>query len=76
MSTVRAALAAWLLLAAGAALAQTDQARPARGPASETAVPSAAPPATTSQTTGSTGQGPVVKSMNEAEKGKVEETGK
>ena len=76
MSAVRATLAVLLTLASGAAAAQTDQARPARGPASEAAVPSAAPPASTGQTTGATGQGPVVKSMNEAEKGKVEETGK
>ena len=73
---VRGLLAAALALTAGAAVAQTDSARPARGPASETAVPSAAPPATTSQTTGATGQGPVVKNMNEAEKAKVEEKGK
>lgn len=76
MSAVRAALAASLVLSAGAAMAQTDQARPGRGPASEAAVPSAAPPATTSQTTGATKQDPVVKNMNEAEKGKVEEHGK
>ena len=44
---VRGVLAAALALTAGAALAQTDSARPARGPASETAVPNAAPPATT-----------------------------
>ena len=69
-------LAAALALTAGAALAQTDSARPARGPASETAVPNAAPPATTGQTTGATGQGAVVKGMNEAEKAKIEEKGK
>ena len=70
-------LAAALVLGAGAATAQTEEsARPGRGPASEAAVPNAAPPATTGQTTGATGQSQVVKDMNEAEKAKVGEKGK
>lgn len=50
--------------------------RPRGGPASESSVPSAAPPASTTQTTGSTAQGPEVQGMNEAEKAKVEAKGK
>ncbi len=52
-----------------------SQARPARGP-EQTSVPSAAPAATTSQTTGSKNQDPGVKQMNEAEKNKIEKFGK
>ena len=50
--------------------------RPRGGPASESSVPSAAPPASTTQATGSTAQGPEVQGMNEAEKAKVEAKGK
>ena len=50
--------------------------RPRGGPASESSVPSAAPPASTTQTTGSDVQNPVVNGMNEAEKAKVEAKGK
>ena len=73
-----------LLAAALPAAAQTStptgpgaasQARPTRGP-QQTSVPNAAPPATTSQTTGSRNQDPTVKQMNQAEGSKVEKTGK
>ncbi len=50
--------------------------RPRGGPASESSVPSAAPPASTTQTTGSTAQGSEVQGMNDAEKSKVEAKGK
>lgn len=63
------------LPAARVQLAQ-DQARPGRGPASETTVPSAAPPATPSNTTAATNQPPVVKQMNEEAANKVSKEGK
>ena len=76
-------LLAALLVAPGlAAQAQTasppasSSVRPLGKPASESSVPSVAPPASTTQTTGSTAQGPEVKGMNEAEKAKVEAKGK
>ena len=78
----RLLLAALLLMPALTAQAQTaapqasSPVRPRGGPASESSVPSAAPPASTTQTTGSTSQGPEVKGMNEAEKAKVEAKGK
>ena len=53
-----------------------DAARPARGPQSETSVPTPAPPASATQTTGATNQQPAVKQMNEEEKQKVEKEGK
>jgi hypothetical protein len=53
-----------------------DAARPARGPQSESSVPTPAPPASTTQTTGATNQPPAVKQMNEEEKQKVEKEGK
>jgi hypothetical protein len=53
-----------------------DAARPARGPQADTSVPTPAPPASTTQTTGATNQPPVVKQMNEEEKQKVEKEGK
>jgi len=45
-------------------------------PAMEKSMPSTAPAATTTQTTGATNQSKAVKSMNEQEKSKVETTGK
>ncbi len=53
-----------------------DSARPARGPELQTSVPNAAPPASPSQTTASTGQGPVVNQMNDEAAQKVEKEGK
>ncbi|MBV9655347.1 MAG: hypothetical protein JOZ42_12375 [Acetobacteraceae bacterium] len=53
-----------------------DAARPARGPASEATVPTAAPAATPGQTTGAINQGPKVKEQNQAEKNKTETEGK
>lgn len=53
-----------------------DQARPARGPQEQGSVPTAAPPATPTQTTGATNQPPVVKEMNAQEHKKVEKEGK
>jgi hypothetical protein len=53
-----------------------DQARPARGPQEQSSVPTAAPPATPTQTTGATNQPPVVKEMNVEEQKKVEKEGK
>ncbi len=71
-STDRDASAAPRTLMAQAA----DPARPGRGPQSESAVPNAAPAATTTQTTAATNQPAKVKQMNEAEEKKVEKTGK
>jgi hypothetical protein len=45
-------------------------------PAMEKSLPSSAPAATTTQTTGATNQSKTVKSMNEKEKSKVETSGK
>jgi len=53
-----------------------DSARPARGPESQASVPNAAPPASPSQTTASTGQGPTVNQMNDEAASKVEKEGK
>jgi hypothetical protein len=50
--------------------------RPAKTPPEQTSVPNASPPATTTQTTGESNQGPTVKKMNEDEKQKVDKTGK
>lgn len=79
-------LLAFIILAAAssAAMAQTStpagpgaasQARPTRGP-QQTSVPSAAPAATTGQTTAARDQDPTVKQMNKAEGSKVEKFGK
>jgi hypothetical protein len=46
------------------------------GPADEKSLPSSAPPATTTATTGATDQNKTVKSMNSNEKAKVDATGK
>jgi len=46
------------------------------GPAVEKSLPSSAPAATTTQTTGATNQDKTVKAMNSNEKAKVENTGK
>lgn len=56
--------------------APTTASRPAREPAGQTSVPSAAAPVSTTQPTGATNQNPTVKDMNAAEKAKVEQTGK
>ena len=50
--------------------------RPAKQPQEQSSVPSNAPPATTTQTTGEASRDPMVKQMNEKEKGKVEREGK
>jgi hypothetical protein len=54
----------------------TTATRPATTPAGQTSIPSAAPPATTTQTTGEVSRDPTVKKMNEDEKKKVETEGK
>ena len=64
-------LAAPLLMAQG-----SEPARPGRGPQQQSSVPSAAPAATVTQTTGATDQPAQVKQMNAAEKDKVEKEGK
>ncbi len=46
------------------------------GPASETSLPSSAPPATRHQVTGATNQDSMVKAMNKNEKAKVDTSGK
>jgi hypothetical protein len=81
--TMLAALAASLLVSTSQyAAAQANPppdataTRPAKTPPEQTSVPSASPPATTTQTTGQTNQDPKVKEMNEREKGKVEREGK
>jgi hypothetical protein len=50
--------------------------RPARNPTEQSSVPSNAPPATTTQTTGEVSGDPTVEKMNEDEKAKVETKGK
>jgi hypothetical protein len=50
--------------------------RPAKQPQEQSSVPNNAPPATTTQTTGEASRDPMVKQMNEKEKGKVEREGK
>jgi hypothetical protein len=76
------------LLVGGAALAQdntgtakaptTGSTKPhlGNGPAVEKSLPSSAPAATTTRTTGATNQDKTVKSMNSNEKAKVETNGK
>jgi len=54
----------------------TTATRPEKKPASQTSVPSAAPPATTKQTTGSTNQPSTVKTMNEDANAKANKEGK
>ena len=75
---MRTLLATALALLAVPAFAQGGSAsRPAREPAGQTSLPNpAAPPPSTTQATGATHHDPVVKQMNEAEKAKVEKTGK
>jgi len=83
---MRIALAFFALLMAASlpAAAQTSaptgpgaaaEARPTRGP-EQSSVPSAAPPATTGQTTATKNPDPTVQQMNESERGKVEVNGK
>jgi hypothetical protein len=50
--------------------------RPAKEPTGQTSIPSAAPPATSTQTTGSTNQDATNKKMNEEGKKKVDIEGK
>ena len=74
-------LAGALLLNAQAASAQanpppTTATRPAKNPAEQSSMPSNAPPATTTQTTGEASRDPTVKKMNEDENAKVETKGK
>ena len=74
---MRTLLSMALTLLAVPAFAQGTASRPAREPAGQTSLPNpAAPPPSTTQPTGATHQDPVVKQMNEAEKAKVERTGK
>jgi hypothetical protein len=54
----------------------TNATRPAKAGPEQTSIPNAAPPATTTQTTGATNQEPKVKKMNEDEKQKIEKEGK
>ena len=70
-----------LLLNVQAASAQANPppataTRPAKDPANQSSMPSSAPPATTTQTTGEASRDPMVKKMNEDEKAKVESKGK
>jgi hypothetical protein len=50
--------------------------RPAKDRSGQSSQPNAAPPATTTQTTGSVNQDPTTKQMNEEEKNKIEKEGK
>ena len=54
----------------------TNATRPAKAGPEQTSIPNAAPPATTTQTTGASNQGPKIKEMNEEEKRKIEKEGK
>lgn len=55
---------------------KTTATRPAKEHPQETSVPNNAPPATATQTTGSTGQDPTVEKMNADAKKKLEIEGK
>ena len=73
--------AGFLLLNAQPASAQANlppatATRPAKNPAEQSSMPSKAPPATTTQTTGEASRDPTVKKMNADEKAKVETMGK
>jgi hypothetical protein len=67
-----------LLFPAGFALADDAASKPhiGNGPAVEKSVPSSAPAATTTQTTGATDQDKTIRSMNNNEKSKIEANGK
>ena len=69
-------IAALAMLTAPALAQGTNASRPAREPAGQTSLPSQAPAPSTTQATGTPAQDPVVRQMNEAEKAKVEQTGK
>ena len=69
-------VAALTLLTAPVFAQGTTATRPAREPVGQTSLPSQAPAPSTTQATGATTRDPVVKQMNEAEKAKVEQTGK
>jgi hypothetical protein len=77
-----ALLASAFLLNVQAADAQTNTSppatatRPAKTPAEQNSLPSNAPAATTTQTTGEVSRDPTVKKMNEDEKAKVDSKGK
>ena len=77
---MRGLVFAGLLVLPLAAWGQTQPAPPSdvrpRGTAQESSAPAPAPPASTTNTTGSTAQDPGVKAMNDAEKAKVESKGK
>jgi hypothetical protein len=62
--------------AAEASRPGTNADRPSKTGPEQTSIPNAAPPATTTQITGSTDQEPKVKEMNEEEKKKIEKEGK
>jgi hypothetical protein len=67
-----------LLISGRVALADDAASKPhiGNGPAVEKSVPSSAPAATTTRTTGATDQSNTVKAMNSNEKAKVETNGK
>ena len=54
----------------------TTATRPAKTPPGQHSLPSASPPATTTQTTGEVSRDPTIKKMNEDEKYKVDTKGK
>lgn len=72
------AIAAALPLSGRAVLADDAVSKPhiGNGPAVEKSVPSSAPAATTTRTTGATDQDKTVKGMNSNEKAKIEANGK
>jgi hypothetical protein len=82
MALVAAMLSGGVAMANDAATpakpATTSSTKPnmGKGPAVEKSLPSSAPAATTTQTTGATNQDKTVKAMNNNEKAKVEAVGK
>lgn len=83
LTTLAAGLLSGILVSnMPAARAQTDSppgataTRPAKTPAEQTSVPNTAPPASATQTTGSTAQDATVRKMNDDEKQKVDTKGK
>jgi hypothetical protein len=82
MALVASLLSSAVLFDVPAVTAQTaappnaTASRPAKTPTEQTSVPNAAPPATTTQTTGEANHDATVQKMNEDEKQKVDTKGK
>jgi hypothetical protein len=84
MDPIKTAAIAFSFLCFQAGIASADEAsppnttatRPAKEHPDQTSMPSAAPPATRTETTGSVNQDPITKQMNDDAKKKLETEGK